>query len=90
MQVAHVIISGTVQGVGFRQFIKHFADRLRIRGWVRNTREGTVEAAFSGEKEQIEKLIEICKKGPMLSRVENIAVDWKETTENFSNFEITY
>ena len=74
MKTAHIFISGFVQGVGFRQFIKNNADKLELTGFVGNLPDGRVEAVFSGSKEKIEEMIKVCKKGPFLSEVENVEV----------------
>ena len=87
MQQAHVFISGSVQGVSFRQFIKSNAKQRGLTGWVHNTEDGGVEAVFSGEKEKIEEMIELCKKGPMLAEVKHVGFDWEEG-ENFTEFTI--
>lgn len=81
----HVYISGFVQGIGFRQFIRYKARKLNINGWVKNLPDGRVEAVFDGSRLNLEKMIEICKKGPFLSEVEKVEVDWnyKNTTELF-------
>lgn len=85
---AHVFISGFVQGVGFRQFIKEFALKLGLTGWVKNLLDNRVEAVFSGPKENIEKIILLCKKGPFLSEVKDVDVIWEDIRENFESFEI--
>ncbi|HSX08697.1 MAG TPA: acylphosphatase [Candidatus Saccharimonadales bacterium] len=87
MHQAHVFISGQVQGVGYRQFIKTNAKQLGVGGWVQNTEDGGVEAVFQGDKEEIERLLEICRKGPMLAEVKHVGFDWEEPTE-FETFEI--
>jgi acylphosphatase len=71
----HVLISGKVQGVGFRQFIKHQANKLNILGWVKNLPDGRVEAVFTGDNSGLEKLIEICRKGPFLAEVSDIKIE---------------
>lgn len=88
--VARVFISGFVQGVGFRQFVKRSALKLNLTGWVRNLADNRVEATFCGSKEQIEKMISICRKGPFLSEVKDVSVVWEkdEPEETYSNFEI--
>lgn len=88
-QQAHVFISGTVQGVGYRYFVRSNAKQLGLTGWVRNTEDGGVEAVFQGEKEKIEEMIGICRQGPMLSEVEHIGFEWEEITEQFSEFSIS-
>lgn len=88
MKVAHIFISGFVQGVGFRQFIKINADKRELTGWVRNLRDGRVEAVFDGPKEKVEEMISLCKKGLFLAEVENIEIVWEETKEELEGFEI--
>lgn len=88
MQQAHVFISGTVQGVGFRYFVRSNAQKLGLTGWVRNTEDGGVEAVMQGDKEKIEEMIGLCRKGPMLSEVEHIGFEWEEEEEKFDDFRI--
>lgn len=85
---AHVFISGFVQGVGFRQFIKKFALGFGLTGWVKNLPDNRIEAVFSGPKENIEKIILICKKGPFLSEIKDVEVMWEDIRGNFESFEI--
>jgi acylphosphatase len=87
--VAHVWVSGFVQGVGFRRFVRHHACKLGLTGWVRNLPDNRVEALFQGSKKQIEKIITVCKKGAFLSEVKDISVEWgNEQTDAFTSFEI--
>jgi acylphosphatase len=76
--VRHVVFRGRVQGVGFRAFVEEVATRAGVEGWVRNRRVGTVEAVFSGDAAAADIVIEACRKGPPLSRVESI--DQREAT----------
>lgn len=87
MNQAHVFISGFVQGVSFRQFVKSNAKQRSLTGWVHNTEDGGVEAVFCGEKEKIEKMIKLCRKGPMLAEVKHLGFDWEEP-ESFQDFSI--
>ena len=88
---AKVFISGFVQGVGFRQFILRQAQHLRLTGWVRNLADNRVESVFQGSKEQIEKMISICKKGPFLSEVKDVNVAWKDNPkEAYKTFEVAF
>ncbi len=87
--IARVFISGFVQGVGFRQFVKRNAIKLGLTGWVKNLPDNRVEAAFQGSKEQIGKIISICKKGAFLSEVKDVDVIWEENKlEIYKTFEI--
>ena len=90
MKICRIFISGFVQGVGFRQFVKQNALKLGLTGWVKNLKDNRVEAAFQGSKEQIEKIIAICEKGPFLSEVKDVVVDWEESKETFNSFEILH
>lgn len=87
---AHVFVFGFVQGVGFRQLVKRKARSLGLSGWIKNLPDGRVEAAFSGPKERIEAVILFCKKGPFLSEVKHVEVEWIETPEAYSDFQILH
>lgn len=80
MAQAQIFLSGLVQGVGFRKFVKSQAQHLGITGWVKNLPDGRVEAFAVGEKKTIENLIAICCKGPFLSDVKDVAVEWEPST----------
>jgi len=67
---AHVEVTGRVQGVGFREFIRTIAQRLGIAGWVRNREDGCVEVAASGNPSQIETLLAAVRRGPAGGNVE--------------------
>lgn len=88
MQQAHLFISGFVQGIGYRQFVKSNAQRLGLTGWVRNLSDGRVETLVQGEKKNIEELIVLCKTGPMLAEVKDMEVEWIQDQEKFSDFEV--
>ena len=87
---AHILISGSVQGIGFRYFVKSNARRFGLKGWVKNTDDGKVEALVQGEKEAIEKLIRLCEKGPFLAEVKSVQVEWEEETEQFEDFKVIH
>jgi acylphosphatase len=72
MPALHLIITGKVQGVFFRASAKKVAEGLRIKGWVKNTREGNVEILCQGENKELEAFIAWCKKGPSNATVENV------------------
>lgn len=85
---ARILISGFVQGIGFRHFIKSKADELGLTGWARNLPDGRVEAILQGEKEKIEKAVESFKKGPFLAEVEEIKVIWEKSKVIYKDFKI--
>lgn len=85
---AHVVISGRVQGVGFRYDTQWTAQGIGVGGWVRNRRDGTVEAVIEGDKERVERMLEWCRRGPALARVERVDLAWESTTGEFTAFAI--
>jgi len=76
MKVVHVIVRGRVQGVGYRAFVEHEARKLGLEGWVRNRRDGSVEAVFAAMPEKVDAMIEACRRGPLGARVD--ALDQRE------------
>lgn len=74
----HVIISGQVQGVGYRAWTAGRAKHYGIDGWVRNRRDGTVEALFSGVEQTVNALIKECWEGPLAARVSDIQINKAE------------
>ena len=70
--IRHIVVRGRVQGVGYRAFVEREALSLGLEGWVRNCRDGTVEALFTGEAEIIEAMIAFCRRGPYAARVDQI------------------
>jgi acylphosphatase len=87
---AHVLVNGRVQGVFFRQRTQELALRLNVNGWVRNTFDDRVEAIFEGEKENVERLVEFCRKGPPYARVAKVEVTWENYVDEFDGFRIQY
>jgi len=81
----HLVISGFVQGVGFRYSMAEQAERLGVTGWVRNRRDGTVEAAVDGTAGAIDALVAWARRGPPGARVTGVQV--VEIEENFECFE---
>jgi acylphosphatase len=70
-----VTITGRVQGVGFRAFVEREARARNLKGWVRNRRDGSVEAAFSGPPDIVDDMLSACRCGPSYSRVDHIGVE---------------
>jgi acylphosphatase len=65
----HVVVKGRVQGVGYRMWAVGEAWRRNVRGWVRNRRDGTVEALLIGRAREVEALIALCRAGPRMAQV---------------------
>jgi acylphosphatase len=72
--VRHVLIDGRVQGVGYRAFVQYTALAHGIEGWVRNRRDGRVEAVFAGPAEAIAQMVEACRRGPLGARIDALDV----------------
>jgi acylphosphatase len=82
-----VVVHGRVQGVWFRGSTVEAARRLDVDGWVRNRRDGAVEAVFEGAPERVERMVEWTRHGPSLARVDRVDVE-EEAPEALQGFEI--
>ena len=80
-------MSGRVQGVFFRDTTRRRAEAAGVAGWVRNTREGAVEAVFEGEPAAVDELVEFCRRGPSRAEVASADVT-EEEPEDLVGFEI--
>ncbi len=85
---AHVFVSGRVQGVFFRAETRNIAHTNHVVGWVRNLSDGRVEALFEGEKQNVEKAVEFCKRGPSGAYIRNVDVIWENWKGEFNDFRI--
>ena len=82
-----VVVQGRVQGVFFRDSLRRLAEREGVSGWARNTSEGTVEAVFEGESDDVERLVSFAKIGPPDAIVEAVNVS-QEEPEGLTGFSI--
>ncbi len=89
MKCVHLIVSGRVQGVFFRDNTRGKAKELELHGYAKNLPDGNVEIVAQGDEENINKLIDFIKKGPGIAKVEDLKIKHIEP-ENFKNFEIRY
>ncbi len=87
---AHVIVSGLVQGVYFRDSTRRKARESGVTGWVRNRLDGCVEAVLEGERGDVERVVEWTRHGPPGAVVESVDVDWQEYRGEFGAFEIRW
>jgi acylphosphatase len=71
-KVLHAAISGRVQGVGYRAWTAREAERLKLAGWVRNRRDGSVEAVFKGDEDAVVRMLAECWRGPRGAVVDNV------------------
>ena len=88
MKFAEILVTGRVQGVWYRDFVKKNAIALFLSGWVKNNPDGTVSAAVQGEEEIIHQLIDKLRIGSPLSKVENVKVNWLLFENKFNSFKI--
>jgi len=86
----HCIVSGRVQMVMFRDFVQRKARGLRLTGAVRNLPDGAVDVVAQGSKESLEALVAKLHKGPLLARVDDVSVEWREPSKSFDGFQIIF
>ena len=87
---AHIFVSGRVQGVLFRGCCKKKADKFEVSGWIKNLRDGRVEAVFEGERENVDKMVNWARKGPIWAKIDDFSVIWDNYQAEFKRFEIRY
>jgi len=83
---AEVRVTGRVQGVWFRQSTKKAAEQCGVSGWCRNNPDGSVKAVFEGEESAVKSVLEWCKDGPELARVDDLNIEMEEPTGEFEQF----
>jgi acylphosphatase len=84
----HVVITGKVQGVYFRDSAQREADALGVTGWIRNNSDGSVEGVFEGTTKNLFKMIEWCQHGPPRAHVIDIKENWQNYQGEFKSFGI--
>jgi acylphosphatase len=72
---ARLLVTGRVQGVGYRDWVVERAERLGLTGWVRNRVDGSVEAVIVGDDQAVGRMIDACRRGPRLARVDAVDVE---------------
>ncbi|MEO9020654.1 MAG: acylphosphatase [Ginsengibacter sp.] len=87
MKTVHLLISGKVQGVFFRETSRRMAEKLNIKGWIKNTEDGKVEVLITGQEKKIEEFVKWCRKGPEKARVDDVNVS-DQPTFDFEKFEV--
>jgi len=87
MLTKHLLIKGKVQGVFYRASAKEVAQELKLKGWIKNTDEGHVEAVITGPADALQQFIGWCRKGPSKARVDDVIVSEYEDQE-FDHFQI--
>jgi acylphosphatase len=91
MQVqSHIIVSGMVQGIGYRHFVWRYARSLQLVGWVKNLPSGEVEILVEGQRGLIETFIKELWTGNPYASVRNVQAVWKPWSGRFRGFDVTY
>ena len=85
---ARAVIKGRVQGVWFRMETQRTADMNGVAGWVRNRRDGSVEAVFEGPEDAVKATLGWCRTGPPLAKVDRVDVQWETYLGEFKRFEV--
>ena len=88
LQRAHVLVSGQVQGVFFRDSTRQKAEELGLAGWVKNTADGQVEALFEGPSGKVKEMVRWCEEGPQRASVENVDTNFESSGGDLEDFEV--
>ena len=86
----HMWVKGRVQAVGYRAHVEYYALQIGVLGWVRNIGQDTVETVAEGTRTQIDQFIEMVKKGPTASRVDEARVEYEPTTGRLDGFTVKH
>lgn len=86
---AHAFIEGRVQGVAFRWETQRVANKHQVGGWVRNLPDRRVEAVFEGPRDQVNAVLDWCRQGPAIARVDEVDIRWGDFQGKFEDFSIT-
>ena len=87
METVHLVISGKVQGVFFRETSRKLAEKLNITGWIKNNPDGKVEVLITGNEKDLDDFVSFCKKGPERAEVEEVKI-LKKQKMDFDKFEV--
>ena len=87
---AEIVVNGLVQGVGYRYFVIREAKALGLKGFTKNLYTGEVLTVVEGEKALVEEMIKKLKVGPSHASVKNCKVDWQESKNEFTDFEVKF
>ena len=88
MERLHGRVHGDVQGVGFRYFLMREAQRLGLRGWVRNRDDGTVEFVAEGSRDDLDRLRQAAERGPRMAQVERVDAQWSAAAGGLTSFDL--
>lgn len=83
-------VSGDVQGVGFRDFVRRRAAELGLSGWVKNLPDGRVEAVAEGNRADLERMLDLLRRGPSMAEVGQVRADWETAQGGLRGFQIAF
>ncbi len=86
----YAVFAGTVQGVGFRYFVRNIAKEMGVKGYVRNLPDGTVEVVAEGDEQTLREFLKAIEHGPPLAEVTDIRYQFEDKEGGFTDFEILY
>ncbi len=87
---AQVVVRGRVQGVFFRATAQDHGASLGLTGWIRNLPDGRVEAVLEGPRDRVDEMVQWCRCGPPLARVEGLDLAWLPATREFTTLRVTF
>ena len=90
MERLRAIVSGRVQGVFFRAWTQETAAELGLSGWVKNRSDGGVEILAEGERKQLDRLVQLCHRGPPAAQVTEVKIEFSSPAGDLSQFRIRY
>ena len=88
MKKLNIVITGKVQGVGFRYWLYQIANEKNVYGWVKNINTNEVEAIFLGEEKKVDEIIKLCRKGPTSSNVVSVKIEDYQQEYTNKSFDI--
>ena len=88
MKKKHIVITGKVQGVGFRYWLYQIANEKNVYGWVKNINTNEVQAVFLGEEKKVDEIIKLCRKGPTSSNVVSVKIEDYQQEYTNKSFDI--
>lgn len=84
----HAVVSGYVQGVGYRYFVLHRARAAGLAGWIRNRADGCVECLAEGPRSTLEQLLEDLRRGPYPAEVTGVVAEWQPPQGDLGQFDV--
>lgn len=88
-KAVRLYLSGVVQGIFFRAFVKENAEKYNVKGFVRNLEDGRIEVFLEGDLESVDKMIELCQKGPKYSQIQGVEIK-EEKLQDFREFKVLH